>query len=328
MFLTLYTGYTPKNSNVSAPFSNYTQQFSLTIPYNRTTNDNIQVMPFLMSVSNTVFQGFSYFNITQFTYTSNVFTFVLNVTYSLVQNFCLSVLTCHFTNLKKYQLQNASYISPQIIDSTGINNLAAAIKSNFGIYSVYGPVFDYKCVIGFTSLNIFNFGNTHAVYFDFTTSPNVNNSVDKSSSYLLTYHSFCFVDLQCQFLYQQYYIMINDCQNTCTLSNCQTCSTATSCSQCLTGHFLNSIMRCQPCIAKCAKCSNTANCDNCIPGYFFNMTAQQCQTCTLNCLTCSSFSCNSCIVGYFANGTGCTPCGNTMPNCITCSGPYSCNSCK
>lgn len=230
VFLCVYIGYTPRNTNVSQAFTNYTQTFNLTIPFSRSANDNITVMPFLMSVSNVVFQGFSYFNITQFSYNGNLFTFNLNVTYSLVQNFCLSVLTCHFTNLRKYQLQNASYVGPQVINSTSINNLAAAIKSSFGIYSVYGPVYDYKCVIGFTSYNLQNIGNMHAVWFDFTSSPNVNNSVDNSSAYLLSYHTFCFVDLQCQFLYQQYYIMINDCQNTCTLSNCIICSTATSCS--------------------------------------------------------------------------------------------------
>lgn len=328
MYILIYTGFTPRNTNTSQSFANYTQQFNMTLPYNKSSTDNIQVMPYLMSVSNVVFQGFSFFNITQFAHSGTSFTFFLNVTYSLVQNFCLSVLTCHFTNLKKYQLQNASYIAPQLINSTSVNNLAAAIKSNFGIYSVYGPVYDYKCVIGLTSYSLSNLGNTHAIWFDFTTSPNVNNSVDNSSAYLLSYHSFCFVDLQCQFLYQQYYIMINDCQNTCTLTNCVTCSTATSCLTCLTGYFLNSLMRCQACITNCANCSNTVTCDNCQPGYFFNGTAQQCQACNLNCLTCSALSCTSCIPGYFANGTGCTPCGNTMPNCILCSGAYACNACK
>lgn len=321
-------GFTPQFNNTSDVFRNYSQQFTFTIPFSKSATNNIQVMPFLMSVSNIVFQGYSYFNISQFALSGSTFSFYINVTYSLVQNFCLSVLTCHFTNLKKYPLQNGTFVGPQIINSTSTANLAAAIKANFGMYSVYGPVYDYKCVIGLTAYNIQNIGNTHIVWFDFTSSPNVNASTENSSPYTLTYSSFCFVDLQCQYLYQQYYVMINDCQNTCILSNCITCTTSTSCSQCLTGYFLNSLLRCQACITNCANCSNTITCDNCIAGYYFNITAVQCQTCNINCLTCNSGSCTSCITGYFPNTTGCTPCGNTMPNCISCSTSYSCNLCK
>ena len=328
MYIVGYVGYTPQFVNTSQSFRNYTQQFNLSIPFNKSSTDSIQVMPFLMSITNAVYQGFSFFNISQYQLNSNNFYFTLNVTYSMVQSFCLSVLTCHFTNLKKYSLQNATFFDLQSINSTSANTLSAAIKNNFGIYSVYGPVYDYKCVIGLSAYNIQNQGLSHSVWFDFTSSPNTNSMSDVSSPYTLAYSSFCFVDLQCQYLYQQYYVMINDCQSTCTLSNCATCTTSTSCSLCATGYFLNSLLRCQACITNCSNCSNNVTCDNCIAGYYFNATAAQCQPCALNCLTCNSASCLTCVTGYFPNTTFCTPCGNTMPNCISCANSFTCSVCR
>ena len=117
------------------------------------------------------------------------------------------------------------------------------------------------------------------MYFDFTSTPSASTTSSNSSAYLLQYNTFCFVNLQCQYLYQQYYVLINDCQDACSLANCITCSTATSCNTCQQNYFLNSLQRCSACIANCSVCSNTVTCDTCISGYYFSSTNGSCIPC-------------------------------------------------
>lgn len=286
-------------------------------------------MPYIRSFTSVVITGVNFLNCSKFVVQgTSLVTFTLNVSFSVVQRFCLSVVLCHWSNLGAQPTLNASITSNLLINSSDPpQNLAAHVSNNFGMNPVYGPVFNYKCVMGFTSFQVGNIGNIHTVQFDLNSSPKVVGD-NSSSAYLISYSTFCFVNLQCQFLYQQYYVLINDCQDACTLSNCLVCTTATSCSSCEAGYFLNSLLRCQQCIPNCASCSNTVSCDTCQPGYFYNSTALACQVCAPFCLTCSIGICSSCLTGYYPSLDKCIPCANAIANCVTCNSASSCTKCK
>jgi hypothetical protein len=68
-------------------------------------------------VTNSIVLGWSYFNLTQFSQSGTTVRFQTNVTYSVVQAFCLSVVSVHLTNLQGYSNYNASYVGG-VIDST------------------------------------------------------------------------------------------------------------------------------------------------------------------------------------------------------------------
>ncbi len=236
----------PYHTSITSPQLNYNQQFNFTSNFNKSATDTIQINPYLRSITNYVINTYSYFNVTNFLHqTGSIVTFSITVNYSVVQRFCLSIVLCNMTELKAQTLLNASYTQPATINSVDpANNLGAFVGKNFRMLPVYGPNYNYKCVIGFQALKVVTYGSYHSVYFDFTITPNLNASYSNSSDYSLTFTTFCFVQLQCQYLYQQYYVIINDCQDTCTLSNCLDCSTATSCSKCESGFFVNSLLRC------------------------------------------------------------------------------------
>ncbi len=315
--------------SLNPPRINYTQGFTFTTNFNKSGTDNIQIMPFLNAVSSIAISSYNYFNVSGFNYYSgNTVSFTLNVSYSAITQFCLSVLLCNYTNLKTNSLLNATVAGPFTIDPlVPSSTMAANANNNFWMNPVYGPIYDYKCIIGFNFYKIYNQGQSHSIWFNFSSTLNANITTDNSSVYSIQYSTFCFVSLQCQYLFQQYYVLINDCQATCTIPNCTTCSTATSCQQCEPGYFISSLMRCQACISNCTACSNNATCDTCNSGYFFNLTSLQCDPCFTNCLSCIQGQCNKCIPGYYPAINICYACINYLPNCISCSSSTSCVKC-
>lgn len=209
-------------------------------------------MSYLRSITNIAIQGYNYFNASNYVHqVGNIVTFTLSVNYAVIQKFCITAVMCHWTNLKLQPLLNASYTKNRMANSTDpLNTFQIKVDNKFGMNPVYGPIYNYKCVVGLSSFRIVNMGSVHAVSFDITSTISVvaDNS---SSAYLLEFSSFCLVDLQCQYLYQQYYVLINDCQDTCSIAQCDTCTTSTSCSVCQSGYFVNSLMRCEACLSNC-----------------------------------------------------------------------------
>jgi hypothetical protein len=146
--------------------------------------------PYLRSISNIQLLGFNYFNLSQFVYSANTVTFYLNVTYSVVQSFCLSVLFVHFTNLQNYVQYNASYSFGAMNSSNPQQTLGATIANSFGMLNVYGPIFDQKCVLGFLNYKLPN-QNYQSLFFNMTGTPMSN--ITTNSSYYIEYTSMCFV---------------------------------------------------------------------------------------------------------------------------------------
>jgi len=122
------------------------QQFTFNTTIKKLTTDNIQIMPFLKSITSIQLQQYNYFNASNFAFNSNqgsIVSFSLNISYSVIQNFCLSIVLVHFTNLLKYDLYNATITLPSIINSTSATlNLPATVTRAFGLNQVYGPIFN------------------------------------------------------------------------------------------------------------------------------------------------------------------------------------------
>ena len=286
-------------------------------------------MIFIRSVTSIAINGVNHFNITNFRISGSTVAFTLMVKGAVIQKFCVTGLACDINVLKQNLLLNASATPTTLVNSSSLTDtLSANVNGHFGIKSIYGPIYDYKCVMGLSAFSIDTNGSTHSLYFDFTAALNANSTVDNSSSYLLEYKTFCFVNLQCQYLYQQYYVLINDCQDACNLPNCITCNTGTSCVECQPQYFLNSVQRCDPCIGNCSICSNTVTCDTCISGYYFDSGNGSCLPCEVNCLTCTASSCRSCPPAYYPSLKTCKLCENAMSNCIECSVSNICQKCR
>ena len=194
-----------------------------------------------------VFRGFNHLNISEIQFSgSGVARFRLTVKYAVVQEVCVTAVFCNYDVMGQTLLLNASIGFSLVNSSMATATLPMKVAANLNINSVYGPVFDYKCAIG---LNTFQIATTNttttSLLFDFTTTPNIPSGYTPNvSSYLLNYTTFCYVRLQCQYLYQQYYVTINDCQDACTIQYCLTCTTAYSCVQCEPAYFVNSLLSC------------------------------------------------------------------------------------
>ena len=270
--------------------------------------------------------GANSINVTDFAYqTTNRVMFDLYVTSSVVQEFCLSVVLLHFTNLKTFPLFNATHATQLPLSSVNpLETLEYAVETSFGLGDVYGPELDGKCVMGLMGLSMPSTLGEQELSFDFTSSPMAVTSTI-NSTYTAAYSTMCFVELQCQFLYQQYYVLINDCQNVCTLQNCTTCTTSSSCGQCATGYFVSSMLRCEKCIDNCDTCASALTCEKCRDEYFYNSTSMECLPCQAFCLECNMRSCLTCLTGYFSNNAECLSCHAYMPNCLVCSGSRACS---
>ena len=270
-------GFLPNKVTVTNT-SNYTQSLTITAPnLVSPAASNVQVALFLKSIRVASATNYSYFNTTKVAYGgSGRANFQLIVRYALIQEFCLTAVFCDYDIMGQDVMLNASLGHSWVNSSIVTMTLEAKVASKMDIRSVYGPVFNYKCAIGLNAFQILASNTTSitSLIFDFTTTPTVpsNYVPSPSLSYALNYSTFCFVQLQCQFLYQQYYVTINDCQDTCSIPFCSTCTTAYSCSLCQPGYFIDSLLRCQQCIGNCSTCSNTITCDTCLSGFFFNST--------------------------------------------------------
>jgi hypothetical protein len=115
------------------------------------------------------------------------------------------------------------------------------------------------------------------------------------------------------------------CTYNCGILNCAVCNSSSSCQTCTSPYTLSSAA---------TSCTLT-----CYPGFFVNTNnGSICQSCPLminNCYTCSysslnsSVICSACQQLYFLTATGtCTSCSSVLTNCLFCSDPVNCLSCK
>jgi len=173
-------GFSPSRTTVGTSSLNYAQAFTFTSNFNKTNTNNIQVAAYLRSISSAVVLGLNNFNLTQFSQSGTTVRFQINVAFSVVQAFCLSVVSLHFTNLQNYSNYNASYVWGVINSSNPLNTLPAVAANSFGTLKVYGPVLDQKCIVGLLSFQFSN-KNNQSFYFDLALSP--VGEVTASSSY-------------------------------------------------------------------------------------------------------------------------------------------------
>lgn len=143
-------------------------------------------MPYLRSITSVAIQGYTYFNATNYVHqVGSTVTFTLNVSYSVIQRFCITAMMCHWTNLKAQPLLNASYTKNQMANSSDpLNTFTVQVANKFGLNNVYGPVFNYKCLVGLSSYRIINMGLIHAIEFDITSTLSLVSD-NSSSAYLL-----------------------------------------------------------------------------------------------------------------------------------------------
>lgn len=131
MYLTTKIGFVPQKTAVSMDSLNYQQTFTFTSGFSKANSDNIQMAAYLRSVSNPIVLGSSYFNITQFVQTGTNVRFLMNISYSVVQAFCLSVLSVHLTNLQGFSGYNASYVGGKIDSNDQLYSLEAVAGRSF-----------------------------------------------------------------------------------------------------------------------------------------------------------------------------------------------------
>jgi hypothetical protein len=81
------------------------------------TTDSVQIVPYLRSITNSQAANLVTFNATSFSMTNSNVSLFINMAYSNVTSFCLSVVLVHFTKLKSYTQYNASY-SFGVLNST------------------------------------------------------------------------------------------------------------------------------------------------------------------------------------------------------------------
>ena len=81
------------------------------------TTDSVQIVPYLRSITNSQAANLVTLNATLFTMTNSNVSLFINMAYSNVTSFCLSVVLVHFTKLKSYTQYNASY-SSGVLNST------------------------------------------------------------------------------------------------------------------------------------------------------------------------------------------------------------------
>ena len=284
MYLFSYsTGLTPIHTTLTNPNVKYYQYLyinSTTLQGN--SSSNVKVALYIQSFRTVAIQGFNYLNISDVLYNGNgVLRFTLYVRYAVVQEVCVSAVYCNYDLMKENLLLNASLAASVVNSSLATDTLPFKVAANLGINSVYGPIFDYKCAIGLSAFQLSTTNTTTtSLLFDFTATPTIPAGYTPNMPlYILNYTSFCYVRLQCQYLYQQYYVAINDCQDTCSISNCLSCTTAYSCASCEAGYFVNSLLRCSACIGNCSSCSNVLTCDRCSNGYYYNTTLGSCELC-------------------------------------------------
>jgi|688.fasta_scaffold1082023_2 hypothetical protein len=81
------------------------------------TTDSIQIVPYIRSITNSQAANLVTFNASLFTMTNSNVSLFINMAFSNVTSFCLSVVLVHFTKLKGYTQYNASYTSG-VLNST------------------------------------------------------------------------------------------------------------------------------------------------------------------------------------------------------------------
>ena len=131
MYFSTKTGFVPQNTAVTTSSLNYQQTFAFTSGFNKTNSDNIQIAAYMRSISNPIVLGSSYFNLTSFVQYGTSVRFTMNVSYSVVQAFCLSVLSVHLTNLQGFAGYNASYVAGIIDSSNQLSTLEAVAGNSF-----------------------------------------------------------------------------------------------------------------------------------------------------------------------------------------------------
>ena len=123
--------------------------------------------------------------------------------------------------------------------------------------------------------------------------------------------------------------------NLCTLSCidfCDVCLTVKDCSQCLTGYYMkNGTCRlCPPSRLNCTYSEfSKAISGECSKGYYYDSRSLGCNPIIiLNCLSLDSSNtdCIECIAGYRLTFDGVCVAA-CVPNCLSCSVPYSCDVC-
>jgi Na+-transporting NADH:ubiquinone oxidoreductase subunit NqrB len=120
------------------------QQLNYTTSFNKTINQTFTVNAFLHAITNMNFKGASYFNLTTPRFINNIgstLIMTLYFNYSVPTQFCITSVILHLTNLKNYDLLNATATIPFTVISSN-TSVPVFLATNMNLNPVYGPNFN------------------------------------------------------------------------------------------------------------------------------------------------------------------------------------------
>ena len=208
----LIIGLRPTYNFTNPALFNTIQTYTVASPYTLNLTNKITAIPYLRSLNNIVTNTFNFFNCTSVA----ILRGTASINISILVNFgfqsevCFSILFYHNTEAELNKFMNANYSENFLpIDSDILaQTLGSRSQQAFTMNSIYGPNYNYKCVIGFQSFKMIA-ANRQTLSFNMTGT--AVYGLISSGNYQLSYAWFCLAVIQCQGTNTQYYPYSNNC---------------------------------------------------------------------------------------------------------------------